>query len=151
MNLRSFLALFHLALLGFTDGSVKTVSLAWKLAEERGQRLITTEHLLGGLVSTRRGLAAMDRVGLPLHDRPDEVLALIEPAESGGPRRCEGFTDEVRVLLAAAYAAANYRRVSNEHIVLALLSGPENPAADYLRDHGLRADFVRQVISGERA
>jgi len=139
----------------FTSRARRAVLLAHTEAARANSALISTEHLLGGLLrlpesTAQQALGELDvdieRLRADLeHPRPAQPEAEVGPDIA--------FTPEARQVLqfalteAAELGAAN---VGTEHVLLGLLRLGKGPAFRVLQSHGVDVARVRVVLeSGE--
>jgi ATP-dependent Clp protease ATP-binding subunit ClpC len=135
----------------FTDLARKVLSFANKEANQRGCRLIETEHILLGLIKIGEGIAFCviknmigdllkieEKINLITRIAPDtEVSARLLQAPSA-QKVVDYAIQEARKL------GHNY--IGTEHILLGLLCEEKGVAACVLKDFGLSVETVRKEI-----
>ncbi len=135
----------------FTSRARRAVLMAHDEAQRMGMQLISTEHLLLGLMRLREGVAAeiLESLDLDL-DRLRSGLRRQMEAEVGGEGSSEvSFTPEAQRVLSRAYAEARQLgdyHIGTEHILLGLLREGRGAAYRLLRRQGADLPMVRQAL-----
>jgi len=135
----------------FTPRARRTVLLAHTEAQRSRVQLISTEHLLMGLLRLGDGLAVetLEAAGVDL-----EMLRsdLEERMELGGVEETSrelSFTPDATQVLQLAYAEARHlgdAHIGTEHLLLGLLRLGKGPAYRILQRYGLELRQVRRMI-----
>jgi putative hydrolase len=136
----------------FTSRARRAVILAHNQAQLRGLPLISTEHLLAGLVHLSEGgaLEVLKGLGVDvarLRSDLETHLDSLSPGEE--PAQQVAFTPEAQRVLSVAYAEAKRLRhshVGTEHLLLGLLHETRGAASRLLRKHGLTLPKLRKAI-----
>ncbi len=135
----------------FTSRARRAVLMAHDEAQRMGMQLISTEHLLLGLMRLREGVAAeiMESLGLDLERLRSELRRQMEGETTGeGPADVQ-FTPEAQRVLQRAYAEARQLgdyHIGTEHILVGLLREGRGAAYRLLRRHGADLPMVRQAL-----
>lgn len=135
----------------FTDRARKIMELANQAAQLLNHEYITSEHILSGIAISDGGVAktALKNLGV----EPDQIKAAI--AEKFKPRPENGMsgvrpqTPGAKKVIEYAIQHArdlNHNYVGSEHILLGLMTDPNEGAAIILSGFGLRIEKVRQEI-----
>jgi ATP-dependent Clp protease ATP-binding subunit ClpC len=139
----------------FTSRARRAVLLAHDDAARMGAQLISTEHLLLGLMRLNEGTASeiLERLGLDL-DRLRTDLR--RHMDSSGPAEATGdvsFTPEAQRVLTRAYQEAKQLgdyHIGTEHILIGLLREGRGAAFRLLRRHGAELSLVRQALAEQQ-
>jgi ATP-dependent Clp protease ATP-binding subunit ClpC len=138
----------------FTPRARRAVVLAHNEAINNGMPLISTEHLLMGLLALGEGTAtevlrgmgvALDRLVADLREHMVEGGGVAEPS------RDLAFTPEAQRVLGVAYAEAKRLRhdhVGTEHMLIGLVHEGRGAANRLLRKYGVDLTRVRQAVQG---
>jgi ATP-dependent Clp protease ATP-binding subunit ClpC len=137
----------------FTSRARRAVLMAHDEAARMGAQLISTEHLLLGLMRLQEGNATelLERLGLDLDRLRVDLRRQMEatpPAATIG--REPSFTPEAqRVLIRALKEAKQLGdfHVGTEHILIGLLREGRGAAFRLLRRHGADLPLVRQALA----
>ncbi|MHB8997338.1 MAG: ATP-dependent Clp protease ATP-binding subunit [Armatimonadota bacterium] len=139
----------------FTSRARRAVLLAHDDAARMGAQLISTEHLLLGLMRLNEGTASeiLERLGIDL-DRLRTDLR--RHMDSSGPAEATGdvsFTPEAQRVLTRAYQEAKQLgdyHIGTEHILIGLLREGRGAAFRLLRRHGAELSLVRQALAEQQ-
>ena len=139
----------------FTSRARRAVLLAHDDAARMGAQLISTEHLLLGLMRLGEGTATelLERLGIDL-DRLRTDLR--RHMDTGGAAEVSGdvsFTPEAQRVLTRAYQEAKQLgdyHIGTEHILIGLLREGRGAAFRLLRRHGAELSLVRQALSEQQ-
>jgi len=138
----------------FTTRARRAVVLAHNEAINNGMPLISTEHLLMGLLALGEGTAidvlrglgvALDRLTADLREHMVEGGGVAEPS------RDLAFTPEAQRVLGVAYAEAKRMRhdhVGTEHMLIGLVHEGRGAANRLLKKYGVDLTRVRQAVAG---
>ena len=138
----------------FTSRARRAIVLANNEAMNMGMPLISTEHLLMGLVKLGEGTAievlkgmgvAIDRLAADLGDH------MVQGGASQEPNRELAFTPEAQRVLAVAYAEAKrlkHEHVGTEHVLIGLVHEGRGAANRLLRKYGVELTRVRHGVAG---
>ncbi len=138
----------------FTPRARRAVVSAHNEAINNGMPLISTEHLLMGLLALGEGTAievlrgmgvALDRLVADLREHMVEGGGVAEPS------RDLAFTPEAQRVLGVAYAEAKRLRhdhVGTEHMLIGLVHEGRGAANRLLRKYGVDLTRVRQAVQG---
>jgi len=138
----------------FTTRARRAVVLAHNEAISMGMPLISTEHLLMGLLSLSEGTAvevlkgmgvALDRLAGDLRQH------MVEGGTAEEPNRELAFTPEAQRVLQVAYAEAKrlkHDHVGTEHVLIGLVHEGRGAANRLLRKYGVDLTRVRQGVAG---
>lgn len=138
----------------FTPHAKRTLELAAREALSLGHDQVGTEHVLLGLVREGEGLAAtlLAEAGVNPHRVRDDVMSAL--SDGGAPPEPERAPQRFERDPAAGAGEAIARFASpwdtavQAHLLIALASG-EGRVAEWLREHGVTPEAVRQQISGD--
>ena len=142
----------------FTRRSRTVLDLAAKEAERFGHPLITSEHLLLGMLLEGEGVAAHVLAERGVH--LDEVRKLLLEGLEAVPRTDRqriGLSDDAKSAVELSVAEANRLRhhyVGTEHLLLGLVAEEHGTAAEILRKRNagdlpeLRSHIVRVLNEG---
>jgi ATP-dependent Clp protease ATP-binding subunit ClpA len=139
----------------FTPRARRSIVIAQKEAHELRSAQIGTEHLLLGLVSERKGLAAraLKAQGVTEDRVRAAVAAAGAPAsEQERPAGQIPFAPRAKKAIQLTVREAlqlGHDYVGTEHLLLALFSEGEGVAADVLRELGVGEDAVREWVRDE--
>jgi ATP-dependent Clp protease ATP-binding subunit ClpC len=137
----------------FTSRARRAVLMAHDEAARMGAQLISTEHLLLGLMRLQEGSAIelLERLAIDLERLRGDLRRQMETAPSGEVTSKEpSFTPEAqRVLLRALKEAKQLGdyHVGTEHILIGLLREGRGAAFRLLRRHGADLPLIRQALS----
>ncbi len=136
----------------FTSRARRAVLLAHGEASRTRAQLISTEHLLLGLLRTGEGTAyeTLDRLGVDI----DRLRADLErQMEIGAAEEASSeisFNPDAQHALQLAYAETrqmNDQHFGTEHILLGLLRLGKGPAYRLLRHHGVELTAIRARVA----
>jgi len=142
----------------FTQKSIEAVEAAQNIAIENGNQQMTQEHLFLALLRQDDGLAPelMRRAGVS----PEMMAGELETAVSRLPKvsgsGAEGqiyITRELEQALVAAQSSADKMKdeyVSVEHIILGLLTHPDDAVKDVFSHAGLTRDKFMEALKSVR-
>ncbi len=138
----------------FTMKSQEAIQEAQRLAQEKGNQQIRPEHLLSALLTQKEGVvpSVLKKMGVPVQDIARSLEEAINrfPRVSGAGSQIY-LSQELNQVFEKAFATAAEMKdeyVSQEHMVLAILSQPDLPAARALTDHGVTRDsFLKALVS----
>ena len=136
----------------FTDRARRVMQLANQEAHRLGHEYLGTEHILLGLVAEGSGVAANVLANLNVHllavrEQVDHVVQRGTGAPAPGTARPQ--TPQAKQVIDFAIEEAralNHNYVGTEHLLLGLSCEPEGPAADVLRNFGLKLDDLRAEV-----
>jgi len=137
----------------FSSRARRAVVLAHNEAMSRGMPLVSTEHLLMGLLALGEGAATevLKAMSVPLERLVADLREHM--AEGGGvaePSRDLAFTPETQRVLAVAYSEAKRLRhdhVGTEHLLIGLVHEGRGAANRLLRKYGVDLTRVRQAVA----
>ncbi|MGQ9731653.1 MAG: Clp protease N-terminal domain-containing protein, partial [Candidatus Zipacnadales bacterium] len=138
----------------FTSRARRAVVLAHNEAQSMGMPLISTEHLLMGLLSLGEGTAieVLKGMGVSLDRLMEDLREHMMPTgEAAEANRELAFTPEAQRVLHVAYAEAKRLRhdhVGTEHILIGLVHEGRGAANRLLRKYGVDLNRVRQGVVG---
>ncbi len=135
----------------FTSRARRAVLMAHDEAQRMGMQLISTEHLLLGLMRLREGIAAevLESIGLDLERLRSELRRQMEVEARGEGSADVSFTPEAQRVLQRAYAEARQLgdyHIGTEHILIGLLREGRGAAYRLLRRHGADLPMVRHAL-----
>ncbi len=135
----------------FTSRARRAVLMAHDEAQRMGVQLISTEHLLLGLMRLREGVAAevLESLGLDLERLRSELRRQMEVEATGEGSADVSFTPEAQRVLQRAYAEARQLgdyHIGTEHILIGLLREGRGAAYRLLRRHGADLPMVRHAL-----
>ncbi|MEN6544576.1 MAG: ATP-dependent Clp protease ATP-binding subunit [Armatimonadia bacterium] len=136
----------------FTSRARRAVLMAHDEAARMGAQLISTEHLLLGLMRLGEGTASelLDRLGLDLERLRTDLRRQMEATAPGETSKDISFTPEAQRVLTRAYQEAKQLgdyHIGTEHILIGLLREGRGAAFRLLRRHGAELSLVRQALS----
>jgi ATP-dependent Clp protease ATP-binding subunit ClpC len=135
----------------FTDKSRAAVSFAIQRARDSGVAMITTEHLLAGILDEGANLAL--QVLRSLEIEPDDLReelsarpALTADGEGAG-RQLD--TSAAAALKAALHEAITFGHnyIGCEHLLLGLINEPDGGAGEILRSRGAEPRLTRRAVA----
>lgn len=138
----------------FSNHARRAIVQANTEAMNMGMPLISTEHLLMGLLKVGEGTAidVLKGMGVPIERLIEDLREHLIPG--GGvtePARELAFTPEAQRVLHVAYAEAKRLRdehVGTEHILIGLVHEGRGAANRVLRKYGVDLNRVRQGVAG---
>ena len=137
----------------FTSRARRAVLMAHDEAARMGAQLISTEHLLLGLMRLQEGSAIelLERLEIDLERLRSDLRRQMETAPPGDATSKEpAFTPEARRVLVRALKEAQQLgdyHVGTEHILIGLLREGRGAAFRLLRRHGADLPLIRQALS----
>jgi ATP-dependent Clp protease ATP-binding subunit ClpC len=134
----------------FTDRSRTVMKLAESEAERFSHESVGTEHVLLGMVSEGKGVAAhvLKKLGISLKKARSELKRIVAPGAqvvTGKPRH----TPRANKVIEYSYEEARnlgHQYVGTEHLLLALLRVTDGVAAQLIKSLGVRLETVRAEI-----
>jgi len=135
----------------FTDKARAAVSFAIQRARDSGVAMITTEHLLAGILDEGGNLALQVLRSLEIEpdDLREELAARPAPtAESDNAGR-QLDTSAAAALKAALHEAITFGHnyIGCEHLLLGLINEPDGTAGEILRSHGAEPRLARRAVA----
>ncbi len=135
----------------FTPRARRTVLLAHTEAQRSRVQLISTEHLLMGLLRLGDGLAVetLEATGVDLEMLRSDLEERMELGGIEETSRELSFTPDATQVLQLAYAEARHlgdAHIGTEHLLLGLLRLGKGPAYRILQRCGLELRQVRRMI-----
>jgi|LSQX01.3.fsa_nt_gb ATP-dependent Clp protease ATP-binding subunit ClpC len=135
----------------FTSRARRAVLMAHDEAQRMGMQLISTEHLLLGLMRLREGIAAeiLESLGVDLERLRSELRRQMEGESTGEGSSDVSFTPEAQRVIQRAYAEARQLgdyHIGTEHILIGLLREGRGAAYRLLRRHGADLPMVRHAL-----
>ncbi len=135
----------------FTPRARRVVLLAHTEAQRSRVQLISTEHLLMGLLRLGDGVAveALDMAGVDLDELRSDLEERMEVGAIEETSRELSFTPDATQVLQLAYAEARHlgdAHIGTEHLLLGLLRLGKGPAYRMLQRYGLELRQMRQMI-----
>ena len=135
----------------FTSRARRAVLMAHDEAQRMGMQLISTEHLLLGLMRLREGIAAeiLESLGVDLERLRSELRRQMQVESTGEGSSDVSFTPEAQRVIQRAYAEARQLsdyHIGTEHILIGLLREGRGAAYKLLRRHGADLPMVRHAL-----
>ncbi len=135
----------------FTPRARRAVLLAHGEAQRSRVQLISTEHLLMGLLRLGDGMAveALEVAGVDLDALRVELEERMELGAIAGASKELSFTPDATQALQLAYAEARHlgdAHIGTEHLLLGLLRLGKGPAYRILQRYGLELRQLRHLI-----
>jgi ATP-dependent Clp protease ATP-binding subunit ClpC len=135
----------------FTSRARRAVLMAHDEAQRMGMQLISTEHLLLGLMRLREGIAAeiLESLGVDLELLRSELRRQMQVESTGEGSSDVSFTPEAQRVIQRAYAEARQLsdyHIGTEHILIGLLREGRGAAYKLLRRHGADLPAVRHAL-----
>ena len=136
----------------FTSRARRAVLLAHGEASRTRAQLISTEHLLLGLLRTGEGTAyeTLDRLGVDIDRLRADLERQMEIGVAEEASSEISFNPDAQHALQLAYAEArqmNDQHIGTEHILLGLLRLGKGPAYRLLRHHGVELTAIRAGVA----
>src|SRR5438093_13090446 len=135
----------------FTEQARMALARAQELLVRLQHQALDTEHLLLVLLGQAEGLVAESLLKLQFDRRP--VLERLQQSLSQRPKAAQSgslyMTNRLKSVLDRALADSERRGdafVGTEHLLLAILDDPNDPAARLLRESGLEKDALSQTF-----
>ncbi len=138
----------------FTTRARRAVVLAHNEAISMGMPLISTEHLLMGLLALGEGTAieVLKGMGVALDRLANDLRQhMVQGGAAEEPNQELAFTPEAQRVLQVAYAEAKrlkHDHVGTEHILIGLVHEGRGAANRLLRKYGVDLTRVRQGVAG---
>ncbi len=135
----------------FTPRARRVVLLAHTEAQRSRVQLISTEHLLMGLLRLGDGVAveALEMAGVDLDRLRTDLEERMETGTVEETNRELSFTPDATQVLQLAYAEARHlgdAHIGTEHLLLGLLRLGKGPAYRALQRYGLELRQMRRMI-----
>ena len=135
----------------FTERARHVMVLAKEEARRSVHNYIGTEHLLLGLLKESTGVAAhvLKSLGMDLKKTRADVAALVQTGSGSPNKEAPPFTPRTKKVLEWSMEEARgggHNYVGTEHLLLGLLRVDEGPAAQILRNMGLKFETVRKEV-----
>lgn len=135
----------------FTNRARRVVVLAQEEARDSNHYLISTEHILVGLLREEQGLAAqvMREAGLSLGDVREKVSERVRAMPATAPARALPFTPQVKNVFELSLREAlrlGQDFVGTEHLLLGLLEEGGGAVA-VLSELGVKRHVLRQRVT----
>ncbi len=135
----------------FTPRARRVVLLAHTEAQRSRVQLISTEHLLMGLLRLGDGVAveALDMAGVDLDKLRSDLEERMEMGGIEETSRELSFTPDATQVLQLAYAEARHlgdAHIGTEHLLLGLLRLGKGPAYRTLQRYGLELRQMRRMM-----
>jgi ATP-dependent Clp protease ATP-binding subunit ClpC len=136
----------------FTSRARRAVLMAHDEATRRGEQLISTEHLLLGLIRLGEGSAIeiLERLGVDLDRLRNDLRRQMEMGAAGEINSDVSFTPEAQRVLTRAYKEAQQLsdyHIGTEHVLIGLLREGRGVAFRMLRRHGCDLPLVREALA----
>lgn len=122
--------------LPLSQASKRALAYAAEEAERLRHRMIGATHLLLGLLREPQGLAA--RILADLKVSLEEARRAIPGAEADSVDISELHS------AASAWAGSMTQPLAAHHVLLALLHDPKSPVGQFLNEHGITEDSIRE-------
>ncbi|MEI6499801.1 MAG: Clp protease N-terminal domain-containing protein, partial [Armatimonadota bacterium] len=139
----------------FTSRARRAVLLAHDDAARMHAQLISTEHLLLGLMRLGEGTASdiLERLGIDLDRLRTDLRRHMDTSGPGEVTGDVSFTPEAQRVLTRAYQEAKQLgdyHIGTEHILIGLLREGRGAAFRLLRRHGAELSLVRQALAEQQ-
>ena len=139
----------------YTEKAQETISIAQKLAEERNNTQLETEHLLLALIDQKDGVVPqiLDKLGVDYTQMKRQLENELEKlAKASGPTQVYLSPRLKQVLDAAEKESRNFKDeyVSTEHMLIAIIDQDTGAAGRILKGYGITRDRVYQVLASIR-
>ena len=139
----------------YTEKAQEAISVAQKLAEERNNTQLETEHLLLALVDQKDGVVPqiLDKLGVDYTQIKRQLENELETlAKASGPTQVYLSPRLKQVLDAAEKESHNFKDeyVSTEHMLIAIIDQDTGAAGRILKGYGITRDRVYQVLASIR-
>jgi ATP-dependent Clp protease ATP-binding subunit ClpA len=135
----------------FTDKSRAAVSFAIQRARDSGVSMITTEHLLAGILDEGGNLALQMLRSLEIEpdDLREELAARPAPTADGEGAGRQLDTSAAAALKAALHEAITlgHNYIGCEHLLLGLINEPDGAAGEILRSRGAEPRLARRAAT----
>ena len=139
----------------YTEKAQEAISVAQKLAEERNNTQLETEHLLLALVDQKDGVVPqiLDKLGVD-HTKVKRQLEneLEKLAKASSPTQVYLSPRLKQVLDAAEKESRNFKDeyISTEHMLIAVIDQDTGAAGRILKGYGITRDRVYQILASIR-
>ncbi len=139
----------------YTEKAQEAISVAQKLAEERNNTQLETEHLLLALVDQKDGVVPqiLDKLGVDYIQVKRQLENELEKlAKASGPTQVYLSPRLKQVLDAAEKESRNFKDeyVSTEHMLIAIVDQDTGAAGRILKGSGITRDRIYQVLASIR-
>jgi ATP-dependent Clp protease ATP-binding subunit ClpB len=139
----------------YTEKAQEAISVAQKLAEERNNTQLETEHLLLALDDQKDGVVPqiLDKLGVDYNQVKRQLENELEKlAKASGPTQVYLSPRLKQVLDAAEKESRNFKDeyVSTEHMLIAIIDQDTGAAGRILKGYGITRDRVYQVLASIR-
>ena len=139
----------------YTEKAQEAISVAQKLAEERNNTQLETEHLLLALVDQKDGVVPqiLEKLGVDYNQVKRQLENELEKlAKASGPTQVYLSPRLKQVLDAAEKESRNFKDeyVSTEHMLIAIVDQDTGAAGRILKGYGITRDRVYQVLASIR-
>ena len=139
----------------YTEKAQEAISVAQKLAEERNNTQLETEHLLLALVDQKDGVVPqiLDKLGVDYTQVKRQLENELETlAKASGPTQVYLSPRLKQVLDAAEKESRNFKDeyVSTEHMLIAIVDQDTGAAGRILKGSGITRDRIYQVLASIR-
>jgi ATP-dependent Clp protease ATP-binding subunit ClpC len=136
----------------FTSRARRAVLMAHDEAARMGAPLISTEHLLLGLLRLGEGAALelLERLNIDIERLRTDLRRQMDAAGPSEASEEVSFTPEAQRVLTRAYNEARQLgdyHIGTEHILIGLLREGRGPAFRLLRRHGADLMLLRQALA----
>jgi len=138
-----------------TEKAQEAISVAHKLAEERNNTQLETEHLLLALIDQKDGVVPqiLDKLGVdPTQVKRQLEKELEKLAKASGPTQVYLSPHLKQVLDAAEKESRNFKDeyISTEHMLIAIIDQDTGAAGRILKEYGITRDRVYQILASIR-
>ena len=139
----------------YTEKAQEAISVAQKLAEERNNTQLETEHLLLALVDQKDGVVPqiLEKLGVDYNQVKRQLENELEKlAKASGPTQVYLSPRLKQVLDAAEKESHNFKDeyVSTEHMLIAIVDQDTGAAGRILKGSGITRDRIYQVLASIR-
>jgi ATP-dependent Clp protease ATP-binding subunit ClpC len=134
----------------FTDKSRAAVSFAIQRARDSGVAMITTEHLLAGILDEGANLAlqVLHSMEIEPDDLREDMAARPAPTSDDEAPGRQLDTSAAAALKAALHEAITFGHnyIGCEHLLLGLINEPDGGAGEILRSRGAEPRLARRTV-----
>ena len=139
----------------YTEKAQEAISVAQKLAEERNNTQLETEHLLLALVDQKDGVVPqiLAKLGVDNTQVKRQLENELEKlAKASGPTQVYLSPRLKQVLDAAEKESRNFKDeyISTEHMLIAVIDQDTGAAGRILKGYGITRDRVYQILASIR-
>ena len=139
----------------YTEKAQEAISVAQKLAEERNNTQLETEHLLLALDDQKDGVVPqiLEKLGVDYNQVKRQLENELEKlAKASGPTQVYLSPRLKQVLDAAEKESRNFKDeyVSTEHMLIAIVDQDTGAAGRILKGSGITRDRIYQVLASIR-